>query len=114
MSTKRTPIRRDTRMRLTPEALAAFRTMRTLAARCTCQPLDWSGEFWRRRRCNACDGWWAAHNVLHRALALKPWEWPAVQDPNETCPYPAGSYAAARWRLDERAVALWQQLEAAQ
>ena len=108
MATKRTPLRRDARMRIPPEALAAFRTMRTLAEQCTCEPID------RHRRCDACEGWWCAHSVLHDALGLKPWQWPAVEDPETTCPYPAGSYAADRWRLDERAVALWRQLDEAE
>src|SRR5690242_6134429 len=86
--------------RITPEALAAFEAMRTAAARCTCEPIDWAGDYSKRSRCDACEDWWRAHNVLWRALALAPWEWPAVQDPEATCPYPAGSFAASRWRLD--------------
>jgi hypothetical protein len=113
MATKRTPIRRAAKVRITPEAIAAFEAMRAARARCTCSPIDWLGDFWRRRPCDACEVWWRAHKVLHSALALRPWEWPAIQDPEEPCPYPAGSYAAGRWRLDERAVALWQQLEEA-
>ena len=89
MTTKRTPLRRDMRRRITPEAIAAVR---------------------RIEIAQNSDEWWAAHNALHEALGLKPWEWPAIEHPEAQCPYPAGSFAAKQWKRDERGVALYREL----
>ena len=60
------------------------------------------------------DAWAAAHSDLHRALRLRPWQWPAVEYPDAECPYPAGCAAAKNWqrRRDERpeAFALYRAL----
>ena len=63
------------------------------------------------------DFWWAAHSVLHRELALKPWQWPAFEYPDEPCPCPAFSHAAGKRRSDRaerpEAFALYHELQRA-
>ena len=110
MTTKRRPLRRDLKRRITPEAIDAFRRMEALRAACTCAPRDWAGEYWKHRQCASCEEWWAVHNVLHGGLGLKPWEWPAIEHPEAGCPYPEGSFAARQWKRDERGVELYCEL----
>ena len=43
------------------------------------------------------DAWWKAHSVLHRALNLPLWEWPAFEYPDAECPYPPGCHAEKHW-----------------
>jgi hypothetical protein len=99
MSTKRRPIsRKRTPPTFPPVVLAAFRRMQSV--RCTCPPIDWvtPGAYFKRPpRCAGCDAWWADHSVLHRALKLPPWQWPAFEEPDAACPYPAGCFAAGQW-----------------
>jgi hypothetical protein len=76
MTTKRTPIARPQRSRITPVAVAAFVAME-----------DATTDEERND----------AHSALHDALGLKPWEWPAIEHPDSVCPYPAGSAAARHW-----------------
>ena len=93
MATKRTPINRPARRQITPAAVAAFRAMQAATT---------------------AEAYWDAHSVLHRELGLKPWHWPAIEHPDDQCPYPAGSTAAAEWqrRRDARpeAFALFEAL----
>jgi hypothetical protein len=91
MTTKRTPINRPQRRRLTPKAIETFRKM-----------LECDGE-----------EWWQQHRILCLELRCKPWEFPAVQSPDVVNPYPAGSYAAERWQPDADAQARWRELERA-
>ena len=98
MTTKRTPIRRNAQRRITPEVIEAFRQMEIARQSCTCPPIDWEGEYWKHKECGACDEWWEAHNVLHRALKLPPWQWPAIRYPDAVNPYPTGSFAAKHWQ----------------
>jgi hypothetical protein len=113
MSTKRTPLRRDTRRQITPEAADLFRQMEALKLRCTRAPIDWKGACWKQDSCAACDERQRLQGELHSALALKPWEWPAYQHPDSVCPYPAGSHAAQHWKSDERGVELYLKLKEA-
>jgi hypothetical protein len=114
MSTKRTPINRPPRgNRFTPAALAAFREMQRLADACTCAPVNWDGEHWDREQCKACEQWWQQHSILVDELRLKPWQWPAVESPDATCPYPEGCYAAQQWKPDLAAQARYRLLEQA-
>src|SRR3954470_6284501 len=113
MPTKRTPLRRDLKRKITPEAIDAFRHMEALRTACTCEPRDWAGEHWKHRCCATCDEWWRVHSVLHNELGLRPWEWPAVEHPDAASPYPAGSYASEHWKPDERGRALYRELDAA-
>jgi hypothetical protein len=92
MPTKRTPINRATKTRLSPIALDAFRRMQTA-------PTD--------------DEWWSHHSILVRELRLKPWQWPAVEHPDAQCPYPVGSYAAQHWQPNLKAQARYRELERA-
>jgi hypothetical protein len=66
-----------------------------------------------RKRKYPTPQWWELHNQLHDELGLKPWEWPAVENPGSACVYPKGSQAAKDWQPNERGRELWQQLEAA-
>lgn len=86
MSTKRTPLARPQRSKITPVAIAAFVAME-----------DATTDEERND----------AHSALHDALNLKPWEWPAIAAPGEACPYPAGSAAAMHW---PDAVKLYEEL----
>jgi hypothetical protein len=80
MATKRTPIARDTRNKITPAAIAAFERMR------------------RARSEEAYD---AARSDLIDELQLMPWEGALIDDPSTPNPYPPGSAAAQSW--DQRA-----------
>jgi len=77
MTTRRTPINRPVRMKITAEAVEAFRKMEVATTG---------------------DEWWAAHNELHDAMQLSPRQWPAFEYPDAECPYPAGSEAARHWQ----------------
>jgi hypothetical protein len=99
---------------ITPAALAAFAAMRELEQRCTCPPRDWGGKYWEHPPpCAACEEWWRRHNILHRELGCRPWEWPCVRNPDAKNPYPAGSFAAERWEeaREDLAQARWRALE---
>jgi len=111
VTTKRTPIKRPTRQSFSPEALAAFREMYKLARECSCPPIDWGGDYRKRPPpCSACDAWWEAHSVLHKALRCEPWEFPCVENPNTVAPYPAGSPAGKNWQPDVEAQARYRAL----
>jgi hypothetical protein len=98
---KRTPIHRAVRRQITPAAVEAFERMEKLRTQCTCPPIDWAGEYWKRGEpCGACDEWWQHHSALHRAVGAKPWEWPAFEYPDAVNPYPTNSPAAAAWDRD--------------
>ena len=96
MSTKRTPLARPLQLPILDRALRAFRHMRRLERQCSCPPRDWDGEYWKHKQCKACSEWWEQHSMLHDALQLRPWQWPAIQNPATESPYPAGSPAAER------------------
>jgi hypothetical protein len=113
MATKRTPIGRPPRSQITPAAIEIFRRMQAVEAACTCEPVDWGGEYWNHRTCAACEEWWDAHSALWRELRKKPWQWPCVQHPAARCPYPEGSYAANQWGPNLEAQAMWRELDAA-
>ena len=76
MTTKRHPVRPHSKMRITPEVIEAFLTMER--ARCTCKESDHAYS------CPACRRWWRAHHVLHEALGLPPWQFPAFECPDES------------------------------
>jgi hypothetical protein len=97
MTTVRHPVRPLRRMRITPEIIRAFKEMESTRGRCTCTP-------GKEGDCAACEQWWSAHSVLHSALGLRPWQWPAFEYPDAVCPYPDGCEAAKHWqrRRDER------------
>jgi hypothetical protein len=87
MPTKRTPINRQARQRITPVAVEAFRKMKAARERCVCDDEE----------CEACDEWWTLHQTLHRELSAKPWEFPCIVSPDEPCVFPAGTAGAAYW-----------------
>ena len=101
MATKRTALGRPSRVRITPEAIAAFKRMEVARYQCTCPPIDWDGNHWDRPdECPACEEWWAAHHILHAELGLFPHQWPAFEYPDDECPFPAGCFAAEQWKRD--------------
>jgi hypothetical protein len=106
--TRRVPIARRSAAQITPAALEAFRRIRLLETQCACSPVDWEGAYWKHEPCPACDEWWVQQGIICRELALKPWHWPAVEDPEMDNPYPEGSFAAAEWRPNAAACALWR------
>jgi hypothetical protein len=83
MPTKRTPIVRHQRAKITPEALAAFRAMQRLERQCTCKGGD--------HDCPACAQRAEQHSILHRELRLEPWEWPVYGRPDDANPLQDGS-----------------------
>jgi hypothetical protein len=92
MTTKRRPLKPSPVRRITPEALEAFRNMQL---------------------CSTSAEWWEWHAILHRALGLKPWQWPAIEHPESAAPYPAGSPAAFAWKPDLEARERYRTLEEA-
>ena len=102
MTAKRTPIKRSPRKQITPAALAAFRRMQALVSQCTCTPTH--------KDCPACADWWDLHSQLEAELRCKVWQFPAIEHPDDECPYPPGTGAAQWW---PHAQALYRLLDAA-
>jgi len=102
MTAKRTPTRRPPRRQITPAAIAAFRRMQALASQCTCTSTH--------RDCPACAGWWNLHSQLEAELRCKVWQFPAIEHPDDKCPYPPSTGAAQWW---PQAQALYRMLDAA-
>jgi len=96
---------------ITPRAIQLFDQIRRV--RCSCPPIDWEGEYWKGRECPGCKRWWQLHNELHDELGGKPWEWPAIEDPETQNPYPAKYPAHWSWQADREAQARWLLLAAA-
>ena len=87
MVTTRTPINRPPRSHITPRAIELFKQMQ------------------------GCDGELSQqlHNELHDELQLKPWQWPAIVDPDEgQTEYPEYT-GGGQWH--PQAQALWRELE---
>ena len=76
MTTKRTPIKRPHRPKITPKAITIFRSMQQLV--CTCPPPTAGGV---PTECPGCAEWLRLHNVLHRELNLRPWQFPCIAVP---------------------------------
>jgi hypothetical protein len=109
VSTKRTPIGRPQKSKITPAVVEAFKQMEMARHGCTCSPDRWAigGDY------DACEEWWAAHSDLHDLLGLKPWRWPCIRHPDTKNPWPAGSYKAKKWRPNLKAQNVYRQIEAA-
>ena len=106
VTTKRIPIARPRRAQIVPEALDTFDEMKQL--KCTCP------EGACRDECPGCQLWWRLHSRLAQLLpGRRPWHWPVIENPQAECPYPEGSYAAARWQPNEQGQARWRELDAA-
>jgi hypothetical protein len=99
------------RARIPDEAVDLFAAMRE--CECTCEPRDWSGEYWKHEQCAGCEAWWQMHGKLFALLQLHPWQWPAYEHPDAACPYPPGSHAAEHWRPNADARERYHQLSAA-
>ena len=111
MGTKRRPINRPPRIGFfTEAALAALRNMYELKQQCRCRPRNWKGEYWKHTPCRACDEWWAQHAILFEELHCQPWDFPCVQRPGVTSPYPRGSYADRNWKRNLGAQERYQML----
>jgi hypothetical protein len=82
MTTTRTPVRRATKSRITPQVIALFKRMEELATQCTCPPTDWvtPDAYWKDsgEDCPACTEWWDLHERLHDLLDLPISQWPAA------------------------------------
>jgi hypothetical protein len=100
MTTKRVPISRKSKTQITAKAIAAFCEMQRLESICSCEEVAWPKA---RDLCVACTAWWAHHSILVDELGLRPWQWPAVENPDAPDPYPAGSLAAQQWQPDHEA-----------
>jgi hypothetical protein len=74
-NTKRVPINRPARGRLSPAALDAFRRMRRLKCSCSSETAWIYG-----RQCDGCKTWKHLHWTLHRELKLRPWDFYGVVD----------------------------------
>ena len=104
MPTNRTPIDRRRRApRVTLAAVKIFVEMRRCA--CTFDPED------RYDKCAGCERWWELHKHLSRELHCKPWEFPAIENPDAGNPELPGTHNYERWRPDERGRALWRALD---
>jgi len=106
--TRRVPITRTAIPQITPRAIELFDALRR--CRCSCPPIDWEGEYWKRDRCAGCERWWDLHHDLHRELHCKPWHFPCVEDPDARSPYPEGSAAYAAHQPDLEAQTKWRAL----
>jgi hypothetical protein len=89
----------------TPRAIGAFRSMPKAEAACKCE--DGSGL------CDACLAWWRWHKILHAELGLRPWQYPCVEKPDTTSPFPTGSEADRAWKPDLAAQERWRALRKA-
>jgi hypothetical protein len=98
MPTTRTPIGRPPVRRITAEAITIFRKMVELEERCTCPPTD-DDRYFKGECCPACAEWWQENSALVDVLRLKPWEWPAFEnpDPNIEGNYKPAADAVARY-----------------
>jgi hypothetical protein len=104
MTTKRTPINRETRRQIPPAAVEAFQKMEYV------YPLARAGDV------AAGDVWWAQHSILHRevraTVAVAVLAYPHAKNP-----YPDGSNNAAWWLQDRisrpEAFALYEALREA-
>jgi len=109
--TRRTPVTRSPLPVISPAAVKIFEAMRR--CRCTCPPIDWEGKYWERQECLGCKRRSKLHNNLCDELGTKLWEWPCVEDPGATCPYPVWHCAYATWRPNLEAQARWRALATA-
>lgn len=66
----------------------------------TQEVLDAFNQMEKARKRGDDDAWWDAHSVLHGALRLPPWQYPAFEYPDDPCPYRHGSPAAAHWHRE--------------
>jgi hypothetical protein len=82
MPTTRTRVSRRMRQRITPEVIEAFRIMECARRQCACTDAD------HPYSCPACRRWWRAHSMLHYALGLPPWQFPAFAYPDERAEQP--------------------------
>jgi hypothetical protein len=127
MPTTRRPIGRGpSSPRITPAAIAAFRKLQQLeksGVACTCEPIDWAGEYWKLKpTCAACQQQQQQLAELEAVIydelnpRLKLWE-TFLENPaaRSSSPYPEGSYADLHWKNhpDLGAQARWRALEEA-
>jgi hypothetical protein len=96
MVTNRTPIGRPPKSRISPAAVAVFKEMLKLEARCRCKPID-RGTYWEHQTCKYCERWWNLNSILVDELKLFPGSWPSYQ---RSTLFPAGPPAAEGWKPD--------------
>jgi hypothetical protein len=79
MATKRRARKLEQRPgQITPKAVRLFRMIERLPP-CSCEPPP-AGQWWGGKECASCDNWWRLHNLLHDALKLTVFDWPAITD----------------------------------
>lgn len=76
MTTKRTPKKAATKIKVTDHAVELFKQLRSLPV-CVCQ---WGPNYWDRVVCISCDQWTELSNQLHRELGLFVGDYPAVSN----------------------------------
>ncbi|HWX28439.1 MAG TPA: hypothetical protein VNZ53_13515 [Steroidobacteraceae bacterium] len=113
MPTKRVPLTRIGKNKISSAAIEAFRRMQKLKEQCTCPEITWEQHFTNHEKCKACKEWWVQNSFLCRELRLPPWKFPAYQHPDATTPYPEGSPAAISWKPDLEAQDRYRALEQA-
>ena len=72
-------------------------------------------EYWEHEPCASCEAWWVAHNALHDALKLPPWQHPVFSHPDETNPWPEDSVRGREWNAsrERQDCTLYHELKAA-
>lgn len=63
---------------------------------CTCPAVDWA-RYWEREQCPGCKKSGELDSQLHEELRLRPWQWPAVEDPHAENPYPLDHVGHKEW-----------------
>ena len=81
MGSKRRPIGRDLKRRITPEVISTFRLMEKL------DPCS--------------DAWWALHEKLHALLRMTPWQFPCACPRDYSTEFPADEANAVWQQLKE-------------
>jgi len=80
--------------------------------KCTCPPKDWSRWQEYIEPCEGCEEWWRLQSLLHDELRL-PVYWPPYEHPDAGNPWPLGSEMWRLWKPNEKAIALYRALAAA-
>ena len=110
MTTKRTPLARRQRPRVTEAAVEAYRRMKQLALECTCPPPEApTSPSWKYQPpCAACEEYDRLDAILHAELRARPWEIPCFQSEPPDADAPSAHWerlAYQRYLALERAIA---------
>jgi hypothetical protein len=94
--TNRRISRRFRKGQITPKAITIFRKMMELEERCTCPPTD-DDRYFKDEQCPACEEWSRHNSALVDELLLKPWEFPAYENPDLDGDYEPDAAAIVRF-----------------